>query len=311
LKAKAFPQFETDLEFIFLSSRRRTCRQVIDGGKGFIFVDRGEAALLTIEDFILRRNEFEPEDGLAILQLPFAEAFQHSDELERALICTMRCLAQSPRLANLVRSASNEPGHSTPELFLLLHELAHFAVDTEQSFAMPVREMVRSSLDEHCDANELYSDLIERGEALPSGVITSVQDQSPEERALMARQMRDHVGFVRSNPEVIREASCDFLATAGMLTWRSGLDMLDAKSPAVDTLTRRNIGDVFMLGLRVSRLLMLHHFLDLTAENIAQRQDPSRLSKAFSEMTARHNVSVNLALGPVDIHRTARIAAVR
>jgi len=54
---------------------------------------------------------------------------------------------------------------------------------------------------------------------------------------------------------------------------------------------------VIALGLRVSRLLIMHHFVELSAENIAEERDPSRLSKAFSEMTARHNVSVNLAVG--------------
>jgi hypothetical protein len=42
---------------------------------------------------------------------------------------------------------------------------------------------------------------------------------------------------------------------------------------------------------------MIQHLLDLTVENIAQQRDPSRSTGAFSEMTARHNVSVNLALG--------------
>jgi len=297
VKARAFPQFSAPLEFIFLNSRRRSCRQAMDGGAGFIVIDQGQSALLAIEDLLVLGDRFTAQDGLVVLQIPFAEAFDHNGEKERALMCVLRCLAQGPRLANLLRATFGRPGHSMLGTFLLLHEIAHFAVDSEQAFAAPVRKMVNGALEEHCDTNLRYSGLIERGEPLPADAETSVQDRSPEARALMARQMRDHIGFVGENREVVREASCDFLATAGMLTWQSGIDVLEAETPRVDALTPRNVGDVIALGLRVSRLLMMHHFVGLSAENIAEERDPSRLSKAFSEMTARHNVSVNLAVG--------------
>lgn len=296
VKAKAFPKFATELDFIFLNSRRRSCRQVVHGDKGFIIIDQGQTALVAIEDFILRAHHFDADDSLTLLQVPFAEAFRRNNELERALMCIERCLAQGPRLGSLLRSTFNEAGHSTLGLFLLLHEIAHFAVDTEQPFTTPVRALVTENLTEHCQTNERYGDLLETGQPLPPNVESSAQDQSLEARAQMARQMREHVRFVKASREVVREANCDFLAVTGMLTWRSGVDVHEAESPEVDTLTRRNVGDILTLGLRVSRLLMLQHFLDLTAENIAQQQEPSRLTYAFSEMTARHNVSVSLAL---------------
>jgi len=96
--------------------------------------------------------------------------------------------------------------------------------------------MVSGALEEHCDTNLRYSGLIERDEPLPADAETSVQDRSPEARALMGRQMRDHIGLVRDNREVVREASCDFLATAGMLTWQSGIDVLEPETPRVDVM---------------------------------------------------------------------------
>jgi hypothetical protein len=296
LKAKAFPQFSTPLEFIFLNSRRRSCRQAFDGDQGFIIVDQGQATLMAVEDFVLRGNSFAAEDSLTLLQIAFAEAFEHNGEKEHALICTLRALAQGPRLTNLLRTTFADAGHSTVGVFLLLHEMAHFAVDTGQPFTKPVWATVSDTLEDHCRTNLEYADIIERGGALPPDVETSVQGQSAEARAVMARQMREHVGFVRNNREVLRETSCDYLATVAMLTWRSGIDALTAESPTGGTLTARNVGDVMALGLRVSRLLMLRHFIELTAENIARQEDPSRLSNPFSEITARHNVLVNLML---------------
>jgi hypothetical protein len=294
LKAKAFPQFSTPLEFIFLNSRRRSCRQASDGDRGFIVVDQGQATLMALEDFVLRGNSFAVEDSLTLLQIAFAESFEHNGERERALVCTLRALSQGPRLAKLLRGASANAG--LVGVFLLLHEMAHFAVDSEQPFTKPVWAAAGDALEDHCRTNLQYAGMIERGEPLPPGVETSVAGQSSEERAVMVRQMREHVAFVRNNREVLRETSCDYLAAAAMLTWRSDIDVLTAGSPAAVALTANNVGDVMALGLRVSRLLMVHHIIDLTAENIAGAQDPSKLSKPSAEMTARHNALVNLIL---------------
>ena len=140
MKARAFPQFSAPLEFIFLNSRRRSCRQAMDGDAGFIVIDQGQSALLAIEDFIVLGDRFTAQDGPAVLQIPFAEAFDHNGEKERALMCVLRCLAQGPRLASLLRGTFGRSGHAMLGTFLLLHEIAHFAVDSEQAFAAPGAE---------------------------------------------------------------------------------------------------------------------------------------------------------------------------
>lgn len=146
----------------------------MDGDAGFIVIDQGQSALLAIEDFVVLGDHFTAQDGLAVLQIPFAEAFDHNGEKERALVCILRCLAQGPRMANFLRATFSRPGHSMLGTFLPLHELAHFAVDSEQALAAPVRKMVSGALEEHCDTNLRYSGLIERGEALPADAETSV-----------------------------------------------------------------------------------------------------------------------------------------
>jgi hypothetical protein len=300
LKRQAFPALQAPVEFAFINSRRRSFRQTPRDAGGLVIADQGETALVALEDFLVRTPRAGLPQSLTLMQVPFAEAFRRNNSLERSLLCATQALDAAPLLAGLAREAFGQAGYSLVGLFLLLHEIAHFAIDTRQPFAESIRSVVAESLRQHCMTNLEVSERLLRGEGLPDVVESSVADEPPEASAVMARQMREHVAFASNNPEVIREASCDFLAVAGLLSWRTGVDVLEPKSADIGAVTPQEVGDIVMSGLRVSRLLVVNQFVEQTALHIARAADRSRLEPAFSQLTARQNVMTNLMLGLFD-----------
>jgi hypothetical protein len=296
VKARAFPELHAPLEFVFLRSRRRHCEQFLHGDGGLIILDQGLTALLAMQDALLTARGYDPDHGLVVMHVPFAEAFRHEDAVEHSLLCVARCLEQRNLLADLCRSTFSQPGHSRLGVVVLLHEIAHFAIDTRQPFAEWIIERVRRGLDDHCQVTEQTGDRLRAGDRI-ADIDLSVAESPAEDRAVMARQMADHVRHIRSNDEVVRETSCDVLASLGLLALLVGYDTLNGDRPVVHGVTPRQVGDCLLQGLNASRALMAQAFLRQTVENIASKSDPSQLVPPFAQITARYNIATNIVLG--------------
>lgn len=299
VKTRAFPELHAPLEFIFLRSRRRHCEQFLHDDGGVIILDQGLTALLAMQDALLTARSYDADHGLVVMHVPFAEAFRHQDAVEHSLLCVARCLERRTLLADLCRATFSKPGHSRLGVLVLLHEMAHFAIDTRQPFAEWIMEKARKGLDNHSQAVSQTGDRLRAGDRI-ADLDISVAEGPAEDRAVMARQMADHVTHIQANDEVVRETSCDVLASLGLLALLVGYETLSGDHPTVHGVTQRQVGDCLLQGLNASRSLMAQAFLRQTVENIASQSDPSLLVPSFAQMTARHNIATNIILGLFD-----------
>jgi hypothetical protein len=296
VQRQAFPELTLPLDFIYLHSRRRSFRQFRMGGRNFVVVDRGLSELLTLQDFLVIARGYDPDDGLAVMQVPFAEAFRHHGEVERALLCAEASHDQRARIHALRVALVARPGNSGVGLALLLHEIAHFLVDGEHPSVAWLLSRVRNDLEQHGEIVTRQSARLLAGDLL-ADVDSSIASMAPEDRDRLARQMREMVVHVRANTETLRETCCDVMAVLGLLTMHFGTGIRDPAVPPPQDASLREALDAVFLGLRASRQLMVKAFLAQTAENIARDADPSRLETAMSQITARDNVGTNIARG--------------
>lgn len=289
----AFPDLNISLNYTFIRSRRRHTEQLPTSSGGVIIIDDKLSALLLIHDTLLQAPSYLPDSGLALMMLPYAEAFQHEGAAERALLTATMALERAPLLRGMQKFAASLPGTSSIPLFLLLHEIAHFAVDTCQPFAQPRITDVRQSLAAQLDAVQGVSRRLDEGDALADLDVSFGSGSSPE-RDTMASQIKTYLDHVAGDEEVVREASCDFVALDGLMRLRLE-DCRDQDGQMITGLTYREFGDTLLIALRGCRLLMGQEFLRQTVTNIVRAEDPSLVQKSFSHQTMRFNIITNLA----------------
>jgi hypothetical protein len=61
---------------------------------------------------------------------------------ERSLMCAARCNDSAVLLAALAKQAFDQRDNSLLDVFLLLHEMADFSVDTRQLFTEPICALI-------------------------------------------------------------------------------------------------------------------------------------------------------------------------
>jgi hypothetical protein len=237
--------------------------------------------------------------AVVALQVPFAEAFRRTGSLDRALLCAAKSAKAHAPLTALANEALRSPTSRLLEEFLILHEMAHFSYDTGQSYAQPVQDIVSTKLEEHCLSNVNLANLLKAGSQLPRNIETSVS-QDPAARQIMLRQIAEYVSHVRGHPEIVREASCDYLAVAGLLSRYAGIDVLDGEAPHPVPIPPRRVCDILMIGLRASRPLVVNGFVGQVTSRIADAGDASILGEPYSLAVARQNVVTNLVMALFD-----------
>lgn len=292
--AGAFPDLTARLDYAFVKSRRRHTEKIQTSSGGIIIVDDKLSSLLSIHDALLLAPSYLPDSGLALMTVPYAEAFQAEDAAERAMVTAAMALGHAPLLRGMRNFAASLPGSSSISLFLLLHEVAHFAVDTGQPFAQPRIADVRQSLDAQLDAVRAVSRRLDDGDNL-SDLDTSFGRGPSPERDTVAVQTRTYLAQVGEDDQVVREASCDFVALDGLINLRLR-GLRDGDGSTINGLTYREFGDTLLVALRACRLLMGREFLLQTVGNIVREEDPTLLQKSFSHLTMRFNIITNLAL---------------
>ena len=296
LTDSAFPRLCESLSFRLLRSHRRYSAQFPGPEGGLIVIDQGQVTLLSLADLLVGADTAQDKLSLLLLNVPFAEEFRHCRAFDRSLICSSFSVSQHAVLQALLIRLQRNTGHSALGMFLILHEVAHYLIDSNGEFSAPMRASAAAALRAHCDANIAYARAIRAGAPLPPAVTTSVDQEDSAATGLLTRQIDDHVRLVRDNPEVIREAACDTMATAGLINHVTGVDLLADAPAAPKPEQLQTIGEILMLGLRVSRLLMTFECLKQSASQIAYRADPTQLMPPFAEMTARQNITTNLML---------------
>lgn len=290
VQAKAFPSWIVDFDVVLLSSRRRECRQVRSEGAPIIIVDQGLTSLLALQDHLLRRQEETPDEELVVASLVFAEALYQNGLFDRACLCASKCLERREALVRLCEHVFRQPGHSGLGLFVLLHEMAHMAVDAAAPFTQQIVSGAKAALTTYrTEAGRLASG-IALGQVHHDPRVT-VETSDP---ALLASQILAHLSLTQADAEIVREACCDFLACVALLRMKTGYDALSPDFPTPSTKTLREIGDLLGLGMRGARLLMAKTALMQIVGNLARGSDPSLFDAPFSQMTARENIGAIL-----------------
>jgi hypothetical protein len=296
--ADAFPDLNISLDYVFIKSRRRHTEQIPMSSGGAIVIDDKLSSLLLIHDTLLQAPSYLPESGLALMMVPYAEAFYREDAPERALLAATMALEHASLLRGMQKFAASLPGTSSIPLFLLLHEIAHFAVDSGQPFAQPRIGDVRQSLTAQLHAVRGISRRLEGGDALADLDVSFGPGSSPE-RETMTAQTKAYLHQIAGDEQVVREASCDFVALDGLARLRLK-DCWDQDRQTIIGLTYREFADTLLIALRACRLLMGQEFLLQTVGNIVRAEDPTLVQKSFSHQMMRFNIITNLALEVFD-----------
>jgi hypothetical protein len=293
LAATVFPSSPLPMDIVLLRSRRRAFENFDSSSTVTVVADQGQSDLLAMLDLLLIAQNYEPDHCLAVMQVPFAEAFRYERALERALLCAEMAPQALGQLRAIQSATAARSGHSMLAVFLLLHELAHIHVDRHASFTQWIRDEVRAGLEEYCHFNEETSARIRAGDRLPD-LDTSFAGGPRGLRLNIARQMEEFVAHVTADDETVRETTCDLVAAFAFLAIRVGPVVLEPAAPPITRASLNEVGDALFLGLRASRLLMSLAFLQQYAAHIAAKSDPSVLVPAMAKLTARGNVATNI-----------------
>jgi len=178
-------------------------------------------------------------------------------------------------------------------LFLLLHEVAHFAVDNGIPFVTPRTEDVRRMLGSLVEQNENFAFRLKSGESL-ADLDTSLGLDPSAERDMMLGQILSYIGLIRDDAELIREASCDFVALVGLAELRVASSAVEGQKK-ISRLTYREFGDALFIALRATKLMVAQEMIRRMAGHVVAGSDPSELAKPFARLNARSNIITNLA----------------
>ena len=291
--ATAFPELDRDLEFVFIRSRRRHCAKFEVAGRGGIIMDDGMSDLLGVGDLLLLDGPYVDDAGLAFAAAQYAEAFHVEADAERTIVAAAQANRRPLVLELLCERGRGTPGRSAAMLFLLLHEVAHFAVDNGVPFVTPRMDDVRRMLSSLVEQNENFAFRLESGESLAELDASLGPDPSPE-RDMMLGQILSYIGLIRDDPELIREASCDFVALVGLAELRVASGAVEGQKK-VSRLNYREFGDALFIALRATRLMVAQEMIRRMAEHVVAGSDPSELAKPFARLTARSKIVTNLA----------------
>jgi hypothetical protein len=287
---QAYPELAAKIEFVFLRSRRRRYEQLPTENGGIIVVDEGLSTLSAFQDTVLGTSGYTPDHGLALALIPFAEAFKAERADDHALLCAAMIHEHRGVLRDLHVETARRPGRSALRHFLLLHEIAHFAVDTGAAFVASPLELVQGAIDALLAENRSVLERLRRLDDPLTGLDVSFPPGPSAERALMAEQTAAFIEQIAGSTQILREAGCDFAALQGFARLRLQSGLADGRPVSV-----RELGDVLITGLKGCRLLVADETISQTVQNIAAGSDASLLHASFSELQMRSNVLTGLA----------------
>jgi hypothetical protein len=291
--AKAFPDLGTPLEYFFIRSSRRHCAKFEVAGSGGIIMDDGLSDLMALGDLLLLDESYADGSGLVFASIQFTEAFHQEADAERTIVCAAAVMREPLLLHKLRQRAANTPGRSAAMLFLLLHEIGHFAIDNRSPFAVSRIEDMRRMVASLIKENENAAGRLKSGDSL-SDFDTSIGPGPSPERDTMVAQILSYIDLIRDDEELVREASCDFVALTGLTKLRLA-NSVDVDRKTVSGVSYREFGDALFIALRAIRLLVAQELIRRTAESVVAGTDPSALALEFARHTARFNIVTNLA----------------
>ena len=287
---QAYPELAAAIEFVFLKSRRRRYEQLPTDGGGVIVVDEGLSVLSALQDTLLGTASYTPDHGLTLALVPYAEAFKAEGANDHALLCAAMIHEQRGLLRDLHVEMARRPGRSALRYFLLLHEIAHFAVDNGASFVAAPLQQVQDAIDELLAQNRSVLERLWQTDDPLADLDVSFSRGPSAERALMAEQTETYIEQIASSTQILREAGCDFVALQGFGRLRLQTRLEDGRP-----VSPREFGDVLITGLKACRLLVADEIISETVQNIATESEASLLHASFSELQMRSNVLTGLA----------------
>ena len=173
--------------------------------------------------------------------------------------------------------------------FLLLREAAHIAVFQQEPFTHDTVEAVEEALRQHRSENVELIERIATGEIASDALAAFEGDP-----ARLMSDLKEYIGFLDlSRTEIVHEAICDTLAAIGLLNWRAEMDVL-GDSAVECPLSIKEVGDLLILSLRCSRLLMIQSTTFEMAEHLAASEEQPLIGDAFAQMQARTNIIANM-----------------
>lgn len=221
-----------------------------------------------------------------------AEAFRQAGDFARYRLCATSIDGRV--LEALVRQRPPALAKFTAD-FVALHEHAHLALDATLDWAMGQRDVVELARGQYLAQLRLQR---QTPSATPASFVHHVG--TPIE-ALEPGVVEDGLDLalaaVEARPTIITEATCDWIATLGVLAQTSGVNFMADEPLATGRGTRRESGDAIYLSVRLGRLLGFLSLLRQAAVEMAHGAGGSPDRSSQIEADARLNIVTNLVSG--------------
>jgi hypothetical protein len=219
-------------------------------------------------------------------------------------------------LQSFFRACTQREGRSITGLFVLLHEIAHHAVDTNAAILGPWSDIVKGKI---VASKQLTLQLIDALENRSQEAVGNIVGYAPSNEVdvkHLTEQLRLYLASIETNSEVHREILCDVVAILALASYRFEHDILRLGPPRFGEGLLRELGDILMIGIRTLKLIQTVGANKSEATVLKEQAKAGHFTTDLTLQTIRQNIMVAVCSSIFDValdtsHETGTIEAMR
>ena len=291
----AYGALAPEIQPVVLRSYKRDWRVAkMEDRRHLVVVDLSYSDLLRALETVILDRSVDLDTREAVATATVGWSFLWASQHETAAVLLALALTRRNLMANLAQRSKDRPGQSASTVFVLLHEIAHHLVDSRHPAITDLRRMVETKLNAQIEAQLAMREDLLRGASRPGYTLRVDIPDTTADGELLAPQLEVCEQGPRPDPEVLRELTCDVVATVALLGWRLDRNLLLEDFPQRLAMSPKELGDTLMLSVQTLRLMQIVGMAKSEAEVIRDNRPVGEFTANLMLQTIRKNVLSNV-----------------